>query len=168
MKAKLSIFAWGLIFVNCISIETEKKTKNFFLSKYVHFCKVAHVPKYTQKAVSLNHRNISLIYGQWKNFFEIKKVSLIQKKFLWSKEIDLFTLKKIFWINKTFFNSKKFFLWPHIKEMFFWFKETVSSVYSPRINVFFSNTIFNSVGPFVLWIAVIKKRMRFFLNFKPS
>ena len=32
--------------VNLISIETEKKTKNFFLSKNVHFCKVAHVPKY--------------------------------------------------------------------------------------------------------------------------
>ena len=39
-----------------------------------------------------------------KHFFELKKVLLVQKKFLWSKEIDLFTLKKIFWIDKTFFN----------------------------------------------------------------
>ena len=36
--------------------------------------------------------------------------------------------RKFFWINKTFFNSKKYFLWPQIKEMFLWFKETVFSV----------------------------------------
>ena len=33
-----------------------------------------------------------LIYGQRKHFFELKKFLLILKKFLWSKEIDLFTL----------------------------------------------------------------------------
>ena len=64
------------------------------------------------------------------NFFELKKALLIQKKILWSKEIDLFTLKKCFWISKTLLNSKKFFLCPYIKEMFFWFKETVFWVYS--------------------------------------
>ena len=32
------------------------------------------------------------------------------------------------------------------------------------INVFFSNTIFNSVGLFVLCIALIKKLMRFFFS----
>ena len=36
----------------------------------------------TEKAVSLIQRNMSLIYGQRKNFFELKKVLLIQKKFL--------------------------------------------------------------------------------------
>ena len=35
----------------------------------------------TEKTVSLNQRNISLIYGQRKNFFELKKVLLIQKNF---------------------------------------------------------------------------------------
>ena len=39
---------------------------------------------YTEKIVSLNQRNISLIYGQGKNFFESKKVLLIQKKILGS------------------------------------------------------------------------------------
>ena len=29
--------------------------------------------EYTQKTVSLNQRNTSLIYGQRKNFFELKK-----------------------------------------------------------------------------------------------
>ena len=37
---------------------------------------------YTEKKVSLNQRNISLIYGQRKNFFELKKVFLIQTDFL--------------------------------------------------------------------------------------
>ena len=49
---------------------------------------------FTEKTVSLNQRNISLIYGQ-KKFFELKKVLLIQKKFLQSKEIDLFKWKTI-------------------------------------------------------------------------
>ena len=34
---------------------------------------------YTQKIVSLNQRNIPMIYGQRKNVFELKKVLLIQK-----------------------------------------------------------------------------------------
>ena len=41
-------------------------------------------------------KTVSLIYGQIKNFLELNKVLLIQKKFLRSKEIDLFALKKIF------------------------------------------------------------------------
>ena len=36
---------------------------------------------YTQKIVSLNQRNISLVYGQRKHFFELKKVLLMQKHF---------------------------------------------------------------------------------------
>ena len=36
----------------------------------------------TDKTVSLNQRDISLIYGQRKNFFELKKVLLIQIDFL--------------------------------------------------------------------------------------
>ena len=59
----------------------------------------------TEKAVSLIQRNMSLIYGQRKNFFELKKVLLIQKKFLWLDEIDLFTLKKnVFESTEIFFN----------------------------------------------------------------
>ena len=34
---------------------------------------------YTENTVSLNQRNIFLIYGQRKNFIELKKVLLIQK-----------------------------------------------------------------------------------------
>ena len=69
------------------------------------------------------------LYGQ-RTFFELKKVSLIQKNVLQCKQIYFFESKKFFLINKTFFNSKKFFLWPYIKEMFLWFKETVSSVHT--------------------------------------
>ena len=36
---------------------------------------------YTEKTVSLNQRNISLIHGERENFFELKKVLLTQKKF---------------------------------------------------------------------------------------
>ena len=38
--------------------------------------------EYTQKKVSLNQRNISLIYDQRKNFFELKEVLLIEKNVL--------------------------------------------------------------------------------------
>ena len=58
--------------------------------------------QYTVKIVSLNQKHISLIYGKRRNFFELKKVLLIQKKFLRSKEIDLFTLKKFFLNQQNF------------------------------------------------------------------
>ena len=38
--------------VNYISIETEKKAKNFFLSKNVTFLKIPHVPKYLPRKKS--------------------------------------------------------------------------------------------------------------------
>ena len=50
----------------------------------------------TQKSVSLNQRNISMIYGQRKNFFELKKILLIPKNFLQSKQIYFFQSKNIF------------------------------------------------------------------------
>ena len=65
--------------------------------------------KYTEKTVSLNQRNISLIYGQRKNFFELKKFLVIQKKFLWSKEIDLFRLKNIFLNQPNFLQFKEIY-----------------------------------------------------------
>ena len=58
-------------------------------------------------------------------FFELKKVLLIQKNVLWSKEIDLFKLKNIFLDDKTFFNPKKLFVALYIKEMFLSFKKSV-------------------------------------------
>ena len=51
---------------------------------------------YIQKTVSLNQKNISLMYGQRKNFVELKKVLLIQKNFLWCKQIYFFGSKKLF------------------------------------------------------------------------
>ena len=63
----------------------------------------------TEKTVSLNQRNISLIYGQRKNFFELKKVFSIQKNVLWSKEIDLFTLNTIFLNQQNFLQFKEIF-----------------------------------------------------------
>ena len=83
---------------------------------------------HTQKTVSLNQRNIF-----W--YMVKEKVSLNWRKFRWFKK-NFFNVnksisldqRKFFWINKTIFNSKKFFLSPHIKEMFLWFKETVFSV----------------------------------------
>ena len=47
-------------------------------------------------------KGVSLIYGKRKNFFELKKVLLIQKNCLWSTEIDLFTLKKKFLNEQNF------------------------------------------------------------------
>ena len=62
-----------------------------------------------EKTVSLNQRNISLIYGERKNFFELKKVLLIHKNFLWSEEIDFFTLKTIFFNQIKFLQFKDIF-----------------------------------------------------------
>ena len=64
---------------------------------------------YTEKTVFLNQRNNSLIYGQRKNFFELKKVLIIQKNFLRPKEIDFFTSKTIFLNQKNFFQFKEIF-----------------------------------------------------------
>ena len=60
------------------------------------------------KNIYLNRGNISLIFGQRKSFFELKKVLLINKKYLWSKETDLFTLKKIHLKNLLVIRSTKF------------------------------------------------------------
>ena len=65
--------------------------------------------RHTEKIVSLNQRNISLIYGQRKNSFKSKKVLLIRKNFLWSKEIDLFILKKVFLNQQNFPQFKEIF-----------------------------------------------------------
>ena len=74
---------------------------------------------YTEKTVSLNQRNISLIYGQSKNFFKSKKVLLIKKKkFLIQRnrfvyiEQNLYGSKKLSSIQRKFFFdriSKKLF-----------------------------------------------------------
>ena len=95
--------------------------------------------RYTEKTVSLNQKNISLICDQRKNFFEFKKVLLVQKKFFnVNKSISL-DQRKFLWINKSFFNPKKLFLWPYIKEIFLWFKETVFSVYWFYMKIHFRN-----------------------------
>ena len=52
-----------------------------------------------------------LIYGQRKNFFESKKVLLIPENFLWSKEIDLFTLKNNFLNEKNIVQFKETVFW---------------------------------------------------------
>ena len=57
----------------------------------------------------MNQKNISLIFDQRKNFFELKKVLLIQKNVLWSKEIDLFTFKKIFLNQQNFLQFEEIF-----------------------------------------------------------
>ena len=76
---------------------------------------------YTEKTVSFNQRNIFLLYDQWKNFFEAKKVSIIQKNALWSKEIDLFTLKEIFSNQQNFLQFKEIFsLIVYQRKNFFW------------------------------------------------
>ena len=53
--------------------------------------------RYIQKTVSLNQGKISLIYGQRKNFFELKKVLLIQKNLLQCKQIYFFSLNLNQW-----------------------------------------------------------------------
>ena len=93
-------------------------------------------PNHTEKTVSLNQRNISLLYGQRKNFFELKKDLLIQKNGLWSKEINLFTLKNIF------LNQQKFLQFVIIRiENSVWktvslSQRNISSIYGQRKNFF--------------------------------
>ena len=76
-------------------------------TKFVWFKQNIFGPNF--RDILYTEKTVSLIYGQWKNFFELKKVFLIQKFFLWSKEIDLFVLK-------TFFLKRQIFL--HFKEIF--------------------------------------------------
>ena len=86
--------------------------KNCFLGvNHQIFDSITH----TEKTVSLNQRIISSIYGQRKHFIQLKKVFSIQKTCLWSKEIDLFTLKKIFLNLQNFLQFKKIFVWPYIQ-----------------------------------------------------
>ena len=92
-----------------------------------------------EKTIYLNQRNISLVYGQRKILFELKKVLLIEKNYLWSKEMYLFRLKKIFGINKAFFNSKKFFLVPYIKETVFWLQFDSFKIHFMKFQYIFSN-----------------------------
>ena len=61
------------------------------------------------KGFDYTEKTVSLICGQRKRFFELKKVLLIQKNLLWSKEIDLFTLKNIFLNQQNFFQFKEMF-----------------------------------------------------------
>ena len=58
---------------------------------------------------SCTEKTVSLIYGERENFFELKKVLLIQKFFFLSKEIDLFTWKKIFLNQQNFLQFKEIF-----------------------------------------------------------
>ena len=88
-----------------------------------------------------------IIYFSWGQIF----VDALRKQFFWIKETfvwykvrEKFSLiqrnrfddiKENFWINKTFFNSKKFLLWPYIKQMSLWFKKTVFSVHTRKLNL---------------------------------
>ena len=85
------------------------QTLQFLLFLVLFETNIHTPPTYTEKTVFFNQRNIFFIFGQRKNFFELKKVLLIQKKFPWSKEIDLFTLKKILLGQQNFFQFKEIF-----------------------------------------------------------
>ena len=107
-----------------------------------------------EKTVSLNQRNISLIYGQWKNFFELKKFFLIQKIFLRSKEIDLFTLKNISFDQQKFLQFKEIF--PLIV-----YRRNVSLIQrNCFLGVIQKNTIENSKLNFLTKICEIRKKRR--------
>ena len=49
------------------------------------------------------------IFSLRKQFLWLKKILLIQTNFLWSKEIDLFTLKKIYFNQQNFLQFKDIF-----------------------------------------------------------
>ena len=69
--------------VNCISIEIEEQAKNFFLSKNVHFCKVAHVPKNFPRKNS--PKSLTVTYSQtFPKFALINVFFQIQFLFNWS------------------------------------------------------------------------------------
>ena len=58
--------------------------------------------RHTQKTVFFNQRKISLIYGERKNFFELKQVLLIQTVSLNQRNISL-----MYGERKNFFDSTK-------------------------------------------------------------
>ena len=69
------------------------------LSEFVNMKKISHL-------YVIQYFYSKVLY--WENsFFESKKVLLIQKNVLWSKEIDLFTLKKIFLNQQNFLQFKE-------------------------------------------------------------
>ena len=63
-----------------------------------------------KKAFQTNY----FLHSHWENsFFELKKVLLIQKRIFWSKEIDLFTLKKNF-LNRQLSSIQRIFFFDRI------------------------------------------------------
>ena len=74
---------------------------------------------FESRKLSSIQRNISLIYGQRRKNFELKKVSLIQKHFFWYKEIDFFTLKKSFLNQQNFLQFEDIFSLTLYQKLFF-------------------------------------------------
>ena len=108
---------WGCR--NCVRTKFKNK-RNTYETPWNIIKSFGQVYKYIITVVLHIEKTVSLMYGERKNFFKLKKVMIIQKNFLWSKEKICLHFKEIFWINKTFFNSKKFFHSPYIKETVFW------------------------------------------------
>ena len=72
--------------------QLNEKTFELIFLEFEWFCCMI---EYTQKIVSL-------IYGQRKNFLELKKVLSIDRHFFWPEEIDLFAIKTFFlWFKET-------------------------------------------------------------------
>ena len=102
-------WALKLYFVDFLFIFWKNSARNPFRWAYsawkMHF--LNNFISYNEKRVSLNEKNISLIYGQRKNFYKLKNVFLIRTNFLWSIEIDLFKLKEICLNQQNFLQFKE-------------------------------------------------------------
>ena len=91
-------------------------------------------------------KTIALIYGQRKNFFELKKVLLIKKKFLRSKKIDLFTLKIFFLIRQNYLQFKEIFFYRISKKCFFDSKKLFSGCWKFKFySIIHSEKIFDCI-----------------------
>ena len=88
MKIQLSFIILRKISINSVKESKTNFKKNYtrlklFIDSFVSILGIRiAIINHTEKTVSLNQRKIYLIYGQRNNFFELKKVLLIQKKFL--------------------------------------------------------------------------------------
>ena len=67
-------------------------------------------------SIETNQGNISLIHEQTKNFFDLNKVLSIQRNFLLSEKLDLFIIKNFF-CSKKLFSSERNFYFEHTSKI---------------------------------------------------
>ena len=139
-KILIEICAWNLKkHKQNFGINQMGKTlkKNVTYYAFDRFCRCLN----TQKTVSLNQRNIFLIYGQKKISFGWRKFCRFKKMFFNVNNYISLNQRTFFWINKTFFdrifkkcffNSKKLFSQWTLKFENYYYSEPVKFHWIPQ------------------------------------